>query len=133
MSMSGELAFSTAELAEMRTAQQAHMMDTAVVQTFSASTADSWGIPADSYSDGSAVYCGFNNKAGIETQGEGEVVQYDATVRLPIGTAVTESDRIKITKRHGTTLSTPLIFEIVRLRRGPSGLLLELEQVTDGS
>lgn len=131
--MSGELAFSTAELAAMQATQTAHMMDTCVVQTFAAGTADGWGINADTYTDGTAIFCGFDNTAGDEKQGESEVVQYDATLRLPLTTAVTESDRIKLTHRFGVAISPAEIYEITRIRRGPSGLLLELEQVTDGT
>ena len=55
------------------------------------------------------------------------LIEYDATVRLPITTAVGMQDRFRVTKRFGETLSTPLVFDIVGpIQRGPSGVRLLL-------
>ena len=56
--MAGELIFTAAELTAMQTVQAAHMMDTCIVQAFSAGAANPWNVLADGYTNGSAIFCG---------------------------------------------------------------------------
>lgn len=117
---------STVELTQMRADQAAHFNDTCVIQTLSTAR-DSTGAIINSYSDGSAIACGFEPAGGSEGRTDEKTgVTTDAIVRVPIGTAVTAKDRIKITKRHGTSI-TALVFGVAsEPQRGPSCLVIGL-------
>ena len=117
---------STVELTQMRADQANHYNDTCVIQTLSTAR-DTTGAVLPTYTDGSAISCGFEPTGGTERKAAGgTAVITDATVRLPIGTTVTAKDRVKITKRHGTSI-TALVFGVAgEPQRGPSGLVVEL-------
>ena len=112
----------------MRADQAGHYNDTCIVQTLS-TTRDSTGAVLNTYPDGSAISCGFEPKGGTERKAaDGTAVITDATVRVPIGTTITAKDRVKITKRHGTSI-TALVFGVAsEPQRGPSGLVIELRK-----
>ena len=123
--------FTSAELAAFRTAQTDHMMDSAVIQTYSR-TYNSFGEPVEVWADAaSAVDCGLDMRPGRETPGRDmTTLAYDATVRLAITTTIDAKDRIKITKRFGETLGTALVFRVEGpVQRGPSGIRLLLRKV----
>jgi len=125
------LAFSADELANMRTVQQEHMPDTGNVMPYSA-TEDTFGQSVETWpTDSASIACGLDMRPGSERHDADKVVlQYDATARVPIGTAIDVRDRFKITKRFGETLSTALIFEVAAPpQRGPSGLRLLLRRI----
>lgn len=123
--------FTAAELSDMRTAQDGHMLDVGNMQPVSVS-GDTFGQQVESWPSNSAdLACGLDMRPGSERHGADKtVVTYDATVRLPIGTAVALRDKFRVTKRFGETLGTALIFEIVApIQRGPSGIRLLLKRV----
>ena len=123
--------FTAAELTAMRNTQQGAMQDTAYVQTHS-QTMDTYGAPVHTYTDAAATTeCGLDMRPGSERHNAlNSQVQYDATARLPITTAINALDRLKVTKRFGETLSTPLIFDVVSpVQRGPSGIRVLLKRV----
>ena len=124
------LLLSADELAWMREAQTAHMNDTCVIQTCT-QTKNSYGEMVETFTDGSAIACGLDMRPGSERHGtENTVVTFDATIRLAITVAPNEKDRIKVTKRYGETLTTPLAFSIVGpIQRGPSGIRLLLNKI----
>ena len=133
--MANELRLSQGEKLGMRAAQDAHMMDRGKVRTFSAGADDSYGIPAEGWTDGIEIPCGFQfaNRTD-EVMGETAVVAIDAKLRLPHGTTITSQDRFLLTRRMGVTLATAEEYEVVgQPKQGPSGLYLELKRVTDGS
>ncbi len=131
--MSGELSFSAAELAGLQAAQQAHMMDTCTVDVYTDAGADAYNNPNPSWVSGSALACGFMATKDDEGNAAGDVPVRDARLRLPIATVITSKDRITITKRHGVSI-TPVTYGVVGTpQRGPSGLVVALELVTDGS
>lgn len=121
--------FTEDELEYMREVQVGHMMDSCVIQTHSA-TYDTFGQEILSYTDGSEIRCGLDMRPGSERHGQDEtVLTYDATLRLPITTTLTEKDRIKVTKRFGEDW-TDLVFEVVGvLQRGASGLRVLLRRI----
>ena len=53
-----------------------------------------------------------------------------ATVRLPSTVDVDPRDRVKLTHRHGTELTTAIVYGIIAERRGPTAVLLDVEAVT---
>jgi hypothetical protein len=122
--------FTADELTGMRTAQDGHMMDTYVPQVYS-ETFGSFRESIITYTDGAAAICGLDMRPGTERHSsDNTILEYDAIVRLPIGTTPNPRDRIKITKRFGETLATALVFEIVGpIQRGPSGIRLLLKKV----
>ena len=131
--MANEAAFSTAELASMQGTQEAHMMDSCTIDVYTNAGTDTFGNPNPSWVAGSPIFCGFQATKTDEALDESNVPTIDATVRLPIGTSINPKNRITITKRHGVTV-TARHYEIVgEPKRGPSGLVLELKAVTDGS
>ena len=123
--------FSDTELETMRTAQDGHMLDTGNMQPVTLAQ-DSFGQVVESWpSNSTSIACGLDMRSGSERHGADKTnVTYDATVRLPIGTAVELRDKFRITKRFGETLATALVFEIVApIQQGPSGLRLMLKRV----
>lgn len=123
--------FSSADLTNMRAAQDEHMMDTCVLQAV-VETGDSYNEQVQTWpADGAALVCGLDMRPGSERHGKDKTdLIYDATIRLPIATTPDPKDRIKVTKRFGEVLGTPLVFNIVGpIQRGPSGIRLLLKMV----
>lgn len=123
--------FSTEDLTGMRAAQVAHMMDTCVFQAC-VETANSFNELVKTWPvDSAAVVCGLDMRSGSERWGaEKTVLQYDATIRLPITATPDVKDRVKVTKRFDETLVAPLVYDIVGpIQRGPSGIRLLLKRV----
>lgn len=123
--------FTSAELTDMRTAQDGHMMDTCYLQTYSR-TFNTFGEPVETWTDAeNSTACGLEMKPGRELRMKDKTpVEYDAIIRLPIATVPDEKDRIKITKRFGETITPSLVFEIVApIQRGPSGIRLLLRKI----
>ena len=123
--------FSTADLTNMRAAQDNHMMDTCVIQAV-VETLDTFGEPVQTWpADSAALSCGLDMKPGFERHGTDKtVVNYDATLRLPIAQVPGIKDRIKVTKRFDEALAAALTYNIVGpIQRGPSGIKLLLKIV----
>jgi hypothetical protein len=122
--------FSTEELADFRATQESHMMDLVVRQAYSA-TQNSYNEDVVTYTDQTAQDCGLDMRPGNERYTQNyTAIEYDATMRLPITTTIDARDRLKVTKRFGETLATPLVYEIVGpVERGPSGIRLVLKRV----
>ena len=126
--------FQTGELTRLRSAQQAAMMDTTVRLVYRGNTLDAYGMPIKGWAEDEEIACGYDAKAIKEVMNGTEVTLTDARLRLPIGTTLDRRDRFKITKRFGEILASPPTYEILgEPRQGPSGLLLDLRLVTDGS
>lgn len=123
--------FTASELQYMREVQEGHMMDSCVFQTH-AFTADTYNQQVESWTDKAAtIDCGLEMRPGSERRNQDmTVLTYDATLRIPIGTTVDVKERVKITKRHGETLSEALIYDIVGTeQRGASGIRLLLRRI----
>lgn len=126
-------AFTATELARLRATQEAAMQDVCVVQAYS-SEPDEYGNPTVTYTDGDEIACGLWPLSPSEKQGTGEVPEITARVRLPITTTVGTHDRIEVLQRFGEELTTAQVFEVVGPeRRGPSGLVVDLRLVDDGT
>ena len=119
-------------LAAMRMAQADLMQDTCVVLRRTEGAADVYGMPTTSWTAGSPIACGVATHTRGEAMGRGEVPLADVVVRLPLTTAIGELDRVRITHRHGTELSTAETFEMAGPpERGPSALVCRLKRVTE--
>jgi len=125
-------ALSKGELGRMRLTQNSAMLDTCVLMIYAEASRDEYNKPTYAYTDGKTVPCGLSFRT-TERMGQAQVAAGDAVLRLPIGTEITRLDRLKVTKRHGEPI-TPITFDIIgEPQRGPSGLVLTLLKVTDGS
>lgn len=121
--------FSSADLTNMRDCQEIHMMDTCHLQAV-VETGDTFNELVQTWpADGDALECGLDMRPGSERHGvDKTIVQYDATLRLPITSAPGARDRVKVTKRHGEALGVPLVYDIVSpIQKGPSGVRLLLK------
>ena len=126
-----DLFFTTDDIEFMRDCQNAHMMDTCVIQA-RVLTVDTFGEMVETFpADSLPVYCGLDMSPGSERHmPNGAVITYDAAIRLPIGTVVNPVDRIKITKRFQETLAVPLVYEVMSpLQQGVSGLRFALRRI----
>lgn len=121
--------FSAEELADFRTSQDGHMMDTCTVNVRTASY-NSMGEPVETFTPGGAIDCGLDMRPGSERHGENMTqVTYDATMRLPIGTVINPLDRVTVSKRFGEAI-TSITFRVESpVQRGPSGVRVLLRKV----
>jgi len=125
-------AFTTTELTRMRSAQEASMMDTCVVLTYTVGAADDYGMPTQPWPEGDTLSCGFDPGGAREVMGGTQVVERPATLRLPVGTDIDTRDRVQITHRHGEELGTAPVYAFIGdAERGPSGLVFRLRLVAD--
>lgn len=125
--------FTASELERFQATQESAMMDTCRVLVFTAGTSNAYGQPAITYVAGAAIVCGWKPNTK-EMMADTQVPTWDGRLRMPIATAVGNKDRIRLTHRYGVALSPTQDYEIVgNPERGPSGLVLKLKSVTDGS
>lgn len=131
-------AFTSTELSRMRSTQESAMQDVCRIGAYRGST-DGYGNPDTSspetlWTYGEEQVCGLEHARPRETQASGDVPLIDARLRLPIDTTIDERDRIRIEQRYGEALSGAQVFEIVGpVKRGPSGLVLGLRLIADGT
>lgn len=120
------------ELATLKRAQEDHMMDTCVRLVYAAATNDAYGLPNATYTPAAtSLTCGLNESPSREMMNQ--VAGVEAALRLPAGTTLDVRDRLRLTHRFGTAV-TNVDYEIVGLPRlGPSGLVVPIRRVTDGS
>lgn len=124
--------FTAADLTNMRSAHTDRLQDECYVQALT-ETPNTFGEVVNSWADsGAAIACGLDMRPGSETRGINKtVVQYDAVLRLPVTSTVTETQRIRVTKRYAETLGTAIVFDILSpIQRGPSGFRILLNKVS---
>ena len=126
-------AYNTADLAFMQETQQITLHDTCLILAYTVGTLNAYGKPAITYSAGTAVACGWKPETK-EVMQDTQVPAWDGRLRLPTGTAVGNKDRIRLTHRYGATLAPAQDYEIIgNPEQGPSGIVLRLKSVMDGS
>ena len=129
--MTLDFSFSADELAGMRETQTGHMLDLCTILSYSTGTLNEYNEDdAPVESESAPIECGLDMNPGSRRFGEDmTVIQYDAVLRLPLHTPVTEKSRIKIVARFGEA-HDPLTYEIVSpIDRGPSGIRIYLRKV----
>lgn len=127
------LIFSAGELSDMMGAQEAHMMDTCLIAEPTVTT-NEYNLTSESWNWSAATesICGFDGHPSKELLDQ--VPFSEAVVRLPKETTISTRARLRITERFGESQVSPVTYEAIGAPRlGPSGLLLWLKQVTDGS
>lgn len=126
-----DFTFTVNELAGMRETQRDHMMDTCVILSYSSGTPNEYNeADAPVYTEGSPLECGLDMGAGSRRFGQDMTpILYDAVLRLPMETAIKETDQVKIISRFDL-FPEPLTYRIVSpIERGPSGLRILLRKV----
>lgn len=123
-------AFTSDELEGMQAAQEDHMMDACQLGTKTESQSTS-GHVSVSFSYSESLACGFSAKGSkVAERPDGSPVFSDAALRLPLGTAVTATDRVKLTHRFGVALSPEEEWDVAgEPARGPSGIVVPLNKV----
>ena len=130
--------FTSTELTRMRGTQDGAMQDVCRIGAYT-SDDDAYNLPDVTYVYGVEVICGLEldppgMRGELEIQASGEVATIDARLRLPLDTTIDPRDRIRIEQRYNEDLTTAQVFEIEGpVKRGPSGLVLDLRIVDDGS
>jgi len=121
--------FTTDDLADMRTAQEAVMMDTCELLCKAETGTDEYGMPKTGFTVSATSICGLNTTASREML-NAEAHFYDAKLRLPHDTVITNVDQVCITHRYGQLLQTPITYEILGSPIvGPSGMVLNLRSL----
>lgn len=122
--------FTAGELAKQEGTQTGSLQDTCIIQVY-ALVIDDYGGETPTYTDGAALDCGLNMSPSRETRrADMNIERIDATLRLPLNTTIKTTDRVKMTHRFGVAI-TALVFEVTgAVRRGPSGLQVDLQAVT---
>ena len=129
--MSIDFSFTEDDLECMRDTQTGHMLDLCVIMAFTPGAANEYNEDdAFTYVDSAPLECGLNMNPGTRTFGEEmTVIRYDAIVRLPLHTPMTEKDHIRVIARFGE-FTDGQEWEIVSpIDRGPSGIRVYLRRV----
>ena len=102
------------ELAALRECSESLMDDACQLGTKSV-TASATGADVESFAYGVELPCGITTLSGLDrTEYRNDsmtIVQADAKLRLPYDAALTQTSRIKLTKRHGSAI-TPEYYEV---------------------
>lgn len=123
---------STTELSRMRSTAAETFFDACKLGT---ATASGFGSdPGDStYSYANEIDCGFWPSPKQQSGEAGEGVQapmFDALLRLPVDTDITNIDRVQMTARHGEALSPVEYYAIEgKPSLGPSAIVLKLKLI----
>ena len=121
-----------AELAGMSDTADASMMDTCTIQTATV-TYDAVGGAVETWSNSAATPCGvrFTSERRAETiEVAGVRYDVDATIRVSLDTSVSTTQRVRVTHRAGTALTTPWVFEVLGVvRRGHTANVLKVRYV----
>ena len=121
--------FTSSELAGMRSTQEAHMMHVCELLTHTVIGADEYGMPIRDYVLYTTTICGLDTRASREMI-NAEAHVYDARLRLPYATKITNVDRVRITHRYGELLDNPIIYDVIGSPiSGPSGQIVNLRSV----
>ena len=108
------------------------MMDSCIVYTYGEGAVNALGIPEHTYTAGDEIPCGYKPTSTREANQDGQVVTANDELRVAIDTAISSTSRVRITKRHGVTLTDQELHEVIgEPSRGPSGLVVLLREVTE--
>lgn len=124
---------------KLRNLQEKSLPDACKVGVFTR-TRDSRGATIEEYVYGDEMACRFNvdlsmARSGYEILGAAEVPRNDTFVALPINattTAITEQDRIRLTRRQGEAISPNEDWEVASpINRGTANIYFRLRPVDD--
>lgn len=124
------------QLAQMREAQRRHMGDTVHILERVRDTDPSEFGRYDGlhWASVGAVTCGFKYVRKYEQMGASKVPAADAICRLSQDVDLESTDRLLLVCIAGEALADPETYEVLAGPRiGPTGLVVELKRVTDGT
>ena len=122
---------SGSDLLFMRDTQKEHMPDAGRVLVYTDGIVNEYNEQdAPTYPPAAPIICGLNIGAGSERKDKDmTVINYDAAIRVPLLTPVSELDRFEVVSRFGELID-PLIYEIVSPpQRGPTAIRLLLRKI----
>ncbi len=126
--------FALDELTRLGETQESSMQDVCQIGSYVPPYEDDYGNSVKRYLYSAEMFCGFRHISPREAQATTFVPMVDGEIRLPLDTEVKASDRIKILERYGRRLTVAEVYEITGpVQRGPSGFVVGLVVVTDGS
>lgn len=116
----------------MQVTYDASMPDTCRIIDNVPGAVDEYGNPTMTWTWRSVdVACGLDMRNSYEVLASTQVLVYDARLRLPHDTVVSNLCRIAVWKRYGVMLDTSLIFEAIGPpRQGAAGVQIDLKTVT---
>lgn len=93
--------------------------------------ADDFGQPIVTWTpEDDPIECGFEPGAPLTRIGSVvAVTEIDAVLRVPIDTDLDLDDRVRLSKRHGVTVTAEDFRVFSKPRRGPSALIMDLKRV----
>ncbi len=100
------------ELSQLKAVQVTSLHDAGQILQFS-STTNALNLPVKGYVAQAEIACGYRPSSGREVHGESQIVLYDATLRVPLGTVISTKDRFRLTRRFGSAVSPTIDFEII--------------------
>lgn len=116
------------ELTRMQDAQQEAMMDLCVLMT-AAVTPDALNQPVATWTDSLPISCGLGMTGGQRTGPDNIILlSWDATLRLPKDTTVSQANRVRVLERYGQPW-TEIVYTVQSVDEGPSGLFLRLKKL----
>jgi len=123
---------SATELARMRTAQADCMQDACQLGTQTAISTRTGPEPMSAtWTWATAIACGVEQNPSGESGDGSESPIAQAAVRVPTSTTIANVQRVKVTKRYGETLTTPIIYGVVgEPERGPSAIVIRCDELT---
>ncbi len=108
------------------------MMDRCTLYARTPGAVDEFNNPADVFTAGVSVICGYKSLATGETEQDTQALTIDGELRLPVGTALTAADRVMLTHRYGKAI-TPVLLDLVGMPvPGPSGIKVGVRRVLNG-
>jgi len=118
---------SATEISAMRSTQAASMGDACKIGVLTETV--SGGHVSETYAYGSEIACGFDMAPRGESSDGAQAGVTPAVVRLPIGTAISSTSRVQITKRNGAAI-TPEYYSVEGdPDRGPTAIRANLVRV----
>jgi len=126
------------DLAAMQDTQDASMLDTCDILTYTSTegSVNDYGKPSPVTweSSGVSTECGFGYIRAVSSiEALDQVATMRTVLRLPLDSVVTTKDRIELTHRFGAEIASEYYKILGKIRRGPTCLTCDLALVTDGS
>lgn len=127
-------ALTETQLSRLQTHADESMWDTCELLTYDDNAVNVYGVPEPMYVSAGTSECGFYTPRYWEAMQGSQVPVFDAILRLPIDTVISNVDRVRITHRHGVEQTNQQTYELVgEAAKGPSALVVKLRLVTDGT
>ena len=122
--------FDSDELADLASAQEAHMPHTCTIDRYTTGAAGAYGLVSQSYVSDSAIKCDLLPGKPKEIMGNADMPAIDAIFRLPVASTLTSKDRLTLVTRHGATVDEE--YEVVGpIKTLASCVLVEAKKVNE--